>query len=175
MNAVRTAVWPMAQRRPAPATVSDLLAEHDEPSRKGERVDRAFNRSLDAMRAAYRATGGTVRADDLACWLQNHQCGDVVSLGKLIEMGEVFSFEWHDTFWVPLFQFDLRDMSIKPGPRKVIAELVPVFANWTIALWLTQPTYWLRGRKPIDVLGSDLAAVIEAARCDRIWRRMDND
>jgi Protein of unknown function (DUF2384) len=120
-----------------------------------------------AMRAAYQATGGAACGDDLARLLQEHHCGDFVSLARLIVSGGVFGFEWHHTFWIPMFQFDPTDLSVRPGPQKVLAELATEFDGWTLALWFAQPNAWLNDRRPVDMLDTNLAAVVDAARADR--------
>lgn len=62
-----------------------------------------------AMQVAFRDSGGLARGDDVARWLQGQSTGDVASLARLTVTAELFSFEWRDTFWVPMFQFDLHD------------------------------------------------------------------
>ncbi len=66
-----------------------------------------------------------------------------------------------------MFQFELRDLSVKPGPRRVLAELKPVFDDWGLAVWFVQPNSWLQTMRPLDLLDSDLTGVLEAARTDR--------
>ncbi len=138
------------------------------PSKPGREIGRAPNvRDFSAVRAGFRASGGTARADELARLLQQRQRGDFVGLARLIVAGEVLGFEWHGSFWIPLFQFELRDLSMKPGPRQVMAELTPVLDAWTLAVWFVQTNDWLRGSRPVDLLDSHLDAVLEAARADR--------
>ena len=117
--------------------------------------------------AANRATGGTARGDDLARLLEDRCGGDFVSLAKRIVAGDVFGFEWHRTFWIPMFQFELADLSIKPAAGQVLAELENEFDGWALAAWFAQPNVWLRERRPVDLLDLDLPAVLEAARTDR--------
>ena len=66
-----------------------------------------------------------------------------------------------------MFQFELRDLSVKQGPRKVLAELSPVLDGWALAAWFARPNSWLNDRSPVDTLDSNLAAVLAAARADR--------
>ena len=120
-----------------------------------------------AMLQAYRATGGTARGDDLARLLQDRPNGGYVSLARLIATRKVFSFEWRNTYWVPMFQFDLADLSQRPGAQQVLVELNSEFDDWHAALWFTQPNVWLQGVKPVDLINTDLQAVLEAARADR--------
>lgn len=125
------------------------------------------DRDFVAMRAGYRATGGVARGDDLARLLEDMQRGDVSTLARLIASGEVFGFDWHGNFWVPMFQFELRDLSVKPSVRQVQRELAEAFDGWTIAVWFAQRNAWLGEERPVDLLDSQLSAVLHAARADR--------
>ncbi len=125
------------------------------------------DRDFVAMRAGYRATGGMARGDDLARLLEDMQRGDVSTLARLIASGEVFGFEWHGSFWVPMFQFELRDLSVRPPVRQVQRELAEVFDGWTIAVWFAQRNSWLDEQRPVDLLETALPAVLHAARADR--------
>jgi hypothetical protein len=167
MNPALSAPDPMTLRHAAlrltpDAPIEALTPRLDEPF-DGLPTDRDFI----AMRASYRATGGTARGDDLGRLLEDRRRGDGVSLARLIVSGEVFGFEWQRTFWIPMFQFELRDLSRKPGPRQVLAELASEFDGWTLAQWFAQPNCWLNERRPVDVLDANLPAVLGAARADR--------
>jgi len=122
---------------------------------------------VDALRAVFRRTGGLARGDDLARLLEDRQLGDFVSLARLIASGDVFGFEWQTMFWVPMFQFELNDLSLRWNAHSVAAELSGVFDGWRLAAWFAQPNSWLDDRSPVDLLNSDLTAVREAARADR--------
>ncbi|MBC7955593.1 MAG: hypothetical protein H7Y33_06965 [Cytophagales bacterium] len=125
------------------------------------------DRDFVAMRAGYRATGGIARGDDLARLLEDLQRGDVATLARVIASGDVFGFDWHGSFWVPMFQFELRDLSLKPAARQVQGELASVFDGWTMAVWFAQRNSWLDERKPVDLLDTEFQAVLQAARADR--------
>ncbi len=120
-----------------------------------------------AMRAVYHRKGGLARGDDLARLLEDRARGDFVSLARLIVAGEVFGFEWRHGFWIPLFQFDLEDLSIRPGLRQVLAELASEFDGWRLTAWFVEPNAWLGGALPIDLMDSNLPEVVQAARADR--------
>jgi len=124
-------------------------------------------RGFAALCAAYRSSGGIERGDDLARLLEEHQLGNFVSLARLIVTRELFCFEWRDAFWVPMFQFELRDLSIRPGPQRVLAELVSRFDGWSLATWFAKPNAWLDERRPLDLLDENLALVLQAAHADR--------
>lgn len=55
--------------------------------------------------------------DDL-CRLLADQCrGDFVSLARYIAGGDIFGFDWHRSFWIPMFQFDLADLTVFAQPN----------------------------------------------------------
>ena len=167
MSRLPTASELTAPRAAIPATAFGSSIEHVARV-DDKRIDvTPSNRGFVAMLTAYRATGGTARGDDLARMLEDHHRGDFVSLARLVVTGVVFGFEWRHTFWVPMFQFDLRDLSIRPGLPLVLAELRPQFDGWTLAAWFAQPNSWLDDRRPVDLLDSDLSEVLQAARADR--------
>lgn len=125
------------------------------------------SQSFDNMIGAYKTCGGTARADDLALLLEERKKGDFVSLAKRIVSRDVFSFEWQNHFWVPMFQFNLQDMSVKQEVRRVAHELHAVLDNWTLALWFTEPNAWLKGKRPVDMVDRQFSEVLHAARADR--------
>lgn len=127
----------------------------------------ARNCNFDGMIDAYKTGGGTARADDLALLLEERKKGDFVSLAKRMVSRDVFSFEWQNHFWVPMFQFNQKDLSIKPEVRRVVHELHDVLDNWTLALWFTEPNAWLKAKRPIDMVDRYFAEVLHAARADR--------
>ena len=66
-----------------------------------------------------------------------------------------------------MFQFERGEPAVKPGLSQVLAELVDVFDGWRLAAWFAQPSAWLNGQRPVDLLDSDLSGVRAAARVDR--------
>ena len=120
-----------------------------------------------ALLSAFRATGGVVRGNELAMMLEDLKMGNLSSLGKAMSSREICSFQWRSAFWIPMFQFDLDNLAFKPGPRKIMQELSSVFDEWMLSAWFAQPTSWLKGRKPVDLIASNFQAVFEAARADR--------
>lgn len=72
--------------------------------------------------------------------------------------GELFSFRWHDDFWVPLFQFDPVLPTLRAQPRRVLDELRGVFDDWDIARWYVRGHDDLHGRRPLALSGA-------------VWRR----
>ena len=156
-----------ALRDIARGTTSGPWIEHVTPVIQEASGGLSSDREFAAMRTAYGATGGIARGDDLARLLEDSQRGDFVSLARLIVSGQVFCLDWHHNSWVPMFQFDLRDLSINQGPRRVRAELGNEFDGWSLGAWFARSNSWLNGRRPVDLLDSNLSAVLEASRADR--------
>lgn len=125
------------------------------------------SRGFSALLAAYRASGGTARGDDVARLLEDHGLSNYIGLARLISTHEVFGFEWRSSVWIPMFQFDLRDLSVRPSTKRVLAELGDGFDGWASAAWFAQPNSWLQHRKPVDLMNKDLRDVLSAARADR--------
>lgn len=149
------------------AAAGEIGIEH--AARAIDRRHRDLNEdaAFAAMRAAYQPVGGLARGDDLARLLEDRACGDFVSLARLIVDGEVFAFEWRRTYWIPMFQFDLADLSIKRGLRQVLLELGGRFDGWRLAAWFVEPNEWLGCERPVDLMDSNLPEVVQAARADR--------
>lgn len=120
---------------------------------------------FEALRVALRQSGGIAQGDDLARLLDDYRLGDFVSLPALIAHGDVFGFQFHSSFWIPMFQFDLHDLSLNRGVAPVIAELADVFDGWHLANWFAKPHAGLASRSPADLVGS-LPAMALSAACD---------
>lgn len=76
--------------------------------------------------------------------------------------GKVFSVSVGRADRFAVFQFGDDG---KPLPA--VGEVVRILegrSGWTLALWFAAPSGWLDGRRPADVLATDPAAVVEAAR-----------
>ena len=159
---------PQAFPHPAPNADLSLSLRHGNPA-LGELIGESpTGDGFAALMATYRATGGVARGDDLARLLEDHGLGDFVGLARLITSNEVFGFEWRDTLWIPMFQFELRDLSIKPATRLVLMQLGSGFDGWALAAWFAQPNSWLNDRRPVDRVDSHLAEVLRAARIARL-------
>jgi len=127
-----------------------------------------FNRpSFDAMMGIYKTCGGTARADELALLLEEKSRGNFVSVAKRIVSRDIFSFEWQNHFWIPMFQFNYHDLSVKQEVRRVAHELHAVLDSWTLAQWFTEPNVWLKGRRPVHMVDGQFSEVLGAARADR--------
>ena len=119
------------------------------------------------MIGIYSASGGTTTADNLALLLEKRNKGNFVSLVQHIAMRNIISYEWRSHCWIPLFQFDIRNMDIRQEVCRVTQELSPMFDNGMLAMWFTEPNTWLKGRRPVDWIDSHFSDVLYAARAHR--------
>ena len=117
------------------------------------------------MLEAYRATGGLAPGNFLCQSLQSNQRGDLGHLERLIIDRRIFVLDWRGDSWIPMFQFDDHDLSCKPGPALVRAELGGLDSGWAVAAWFAEPNALLEGRRPVNLVASDLLHVLHAARC----------
>ncbi len=76
--------------------------------------------------------------------------------------GKIFAVEYKGRLLYPAFQFNPqgRPMAII---GKVLAALGSAVGPWQTAIWFTASNAWLDGRKPVDLLDSEPAGVLDAA------------
>ncbi|MEO8525622.1 MAG: hypothetical protein ABI460_12935 [Caldimonas sp.] len=156
----------VAETRVAVTGGAPLVTAHPRVDR-GHADDRVDAVAFEAMRAMYQPAGGLARGDDLARLLEDRARGDYVSLARLIVTNRIFGFEWQQSFWIPMFQFNLDDLSVRRGLRQVLGELASEFEGWRLAAWFIEPNAWLKQGRPVDLIDSNLSEVVQAARADR--------
>lgn len=115
------------------------------------------------LQDAYRSHGGIARGDVLATRMSATGRGGFLDLARSIVAGQLFTFRWHDSFWLPMFQFDPEHLTSQEGPRRVLGELHAKLDGWSIAHWYVQPNARLGGQRPLDLLDSELNGVLAAA------------
>lgn len=111
--------------------------------------------------------GGVVPAEEVALLMRRHVEQPVSQLARWIVGGRVVHFTERSQTLVPLFQFFLDDMSIRPAVATLLGELGSVMDSDELATWLVTPNDWLAGASPIETLEVDFPAVLDAARADR--------
>jgi hypothetical protein len=124
-----------------------------------------------AMVQVYDRSGGLARSEEVLFRLRRRTSQPLSMLARWIVDQRVVSFEWQAQRFLPMFQFDLADMAIQPETISVLAELAGIFDDWELAAWFAEPSVWLQGRSPVDVLAFDTPAVVAAARADRFVAR----
>lgn len=113
---------------------------------------------------AFRATGGTAPAPILAHLLDQHQASTVVSLAKLVYSGKNFCFQWRGNDWIPMFQFNSYDLTLKADAQQVRKDLPSSLMGWALAYWFATPNQCLDGQSPANVLDADVKSVLRAAQ-----------
>ena len=122
--------------------------------------------AFQGLRAAYRASGGIARGDvvDRLCAVRGRTT--FIRVAELLANEDLFGWEWDNSLWVPMFQFEPSDMSLRPAPRRVRAVLGHAFDGWGVSTWFVEPHESLARHRPVDLLESNLRAILQAARAD---------
>jgi hypothetical protein len=116
------------------------------------------------MLAAYRRSGGLASGEEVLH--RSQRCRSPAAASEPRQR-TLICFQWAQKFWLPWFQFDRVDMSLRPGLVEVIAELAPEVDGWGTALWFARPNRWIANARPVDVIDECLPSVLAAARADR--------
>ena len=132
---------------------------------------RLDGRDFEAMSHAFRPHGGFVDGNEVVRRLRRQSDQPLSTLGRWIASRGVVNVSWRDQILMPLFQFDLEDMSIRPACTRIAGELKDVFDDWELALWFAAPNAWLDFAAPVALVASDEFAVRQAARTDRFIAR----
>jgi hypothetical protein len=119
------------------------------------------------MENAFRARGGLASAEDVVRWLGEAVDQPISCLARWIVGHDVISFQWQGHTMLPLFQFDLPQSRPHEAASAVARELLPVLGEWDACLWFAQPNVWLDDAAPVEVIGRDPRAVLDAARAHR--------
>ena len=119
------------------------------------------------MERAYSRSGGIASGDEVARLLRRRSEQPISKLARWIVARVVVNFEWQSQTLLPLFQFDLSDMSLHPGTVQVIEELSDVFDDWDLASWFASPNSWLQDATPAEAIRHSQPSVLRAARADR--------
>lgn len=166
MNTVHTRLPSSTLRKLNPFVTADGFREIHASTPGLSRACIPSSPRFTALLEASRATGGTAPGDAVA-HLGDHFIGDAVSLAKLIHSGHVFGLEWRGSRWIPMFQFDIDDLSVKSSAQHVRAAPPSLWAGWRLASWFAEPNVALDLQRPVDLLESSLPAVLAAALTQR--------
>jgi len=83
---------------------------------------------------------------------------------KWLKESAIFRVEWNGDEIIPLFQFSPEGATI-PAMQSALLCLRPIASDWEIFAWFCQSDSWsCQGQKPKDLLLSNPAAVVEAAK-----------
>ncbi len=115
----------------------------------------------------YRHSGGLARKQEVVSRFEAQGGPGLATVDQWIAQRDVICFDWKDDAWMPWFQFNRFELAPHRQLRPVFAELKPAFDAWEMGSWFVRPNGWLAGRIPVDILMSNLPAVLDAARADR--------
>jgi hypothetical protein len=149
---------------PLPARLSAARAAPQRPEDQGYL---AFS----ALAEAYRRNGGLMCADSVLQLMRPSVPQPISALARLIVARQVVCLAWQSVVLLPMFQFEPSTMVLRDGARRVLRELGGVFDDQELAAWFVQPNCWIQDAMPIDLVGTDLTAVLHAARADRFIAR----
>ncbi|MDB5826037.1 MAG: hypothetical protein JWQ73_257 [Variovorax sp.] len=114
--------------------------------------------------AAYRPSGGLARGSEVAIRAASTRPDSMAGLEQCLEQRLLVSLDWHSALWLPLFQFDRSDMSLRNEVQRACAELRGVMDDWELAAWFVRPQCALHHCSPLHVLDAEPELVVEAAR-----------
>jgi hypothetical protein len=123
---------------------------------------------MSGLPEAFRSSGGVMSTDVLTMLLRE-RCDQPISLlARWLVNRDVISFKRHGQTLLPAFQFDGLIAAVRPSVLGVLAELRGLLNDDEIAEWFAQPNATLFGDSPVKLIEKDTAAVLEAARIDRL-------
>ena len=147
------------------AARSHAMAQAESPrSRYTESHDAGV---LFALLGAYSGIGGVISGDALVALLRGAAEQPISMVARWVAQREVLSFQWGSPILLPVFQFDMAQLRVRPGVLSIMAELRDAFDDMELAEWFARPNSWLRGGIPARCFETDLPAVLQAARADR--------
>jgi len=153
----------VAQQRtwssPEPSSGSSDADRHEQQQQRNTRFVNLLN--------AFRDSGGLARANEVATQFERRSGQGTQVLGDWLVRRQAIGFEWHSRLWLPLFQFNRGDLSLRPGLTETLAELVGVYNEWDLASWFAKPNPWLSEGLPADGLADSAPQVLWAARAER--------
>jgi hypothetical protein len=113
---------------------------------------------------AYRRSGGLARGSEVAMRAARRRPAGTAWLEDCLQRRMLISLDWHSGLWLPLFQFDRSDMSLREEVRGPCAELSGVMDGWELAQWFIRPQCLLHHCSPLELVDTQPALVLEAAR-----------
>lgn len=113
---------------------------------------------------AYRSSGGLATGHEIAA---RRPLTGLPELARAIAAREVIAMEWGGHRWLPFFQFERGELSVREPVRLLINELAPVLDDAGLVQWFVDPNPGLDNRRPVRALDDDYACVHDAARALR--------
>lgn len=141
------------------------------PILRGAQDQRIEDDQFLLMARAFCRTGGLATANEVVRLLRRYVDQPLSKLAHWIVSGVVVNLDWRCETFIPMFQFNRLDLSLRPEVLDVVRELAGAFDNWDTALWFAESNGWLQEAAPVDIITNDQLAVLRAARADRFIAR----
>jgi len=147
-----------ALRRPLAATPA---------SRSADWSRQVLEHRLQIISDTFERQGGLWSDREVERRLRAHVDQPISILAHWIVGRRLVTFLCQQQRWVPAFQFDAGNMSLRRDPQQVLSELADVFDDFDVADWFASPNLLLQGAAPVDRIGDHPCCVLAAARLDR--------
>jgi hypothetical protein len=120
-------------------------------------------RNADARRALLEEFGA-LRSHEVADLADSRAANRAALANRWRAENRVVAVPWRDELLYPGFQFNSEGRPHSAvGKSLDLLRSDPHTSAWQAALWFATPTSWLGGQRPVDLLGEDPDAVIQAA------------
>jgi hypothetical protein len=154
------------QTLPTQAVQPQALPAAAASPREPDAVTRTAHQQVMPLIDAFHSAGGIATGEEISILLRRHCDQPLSKLARWIVAGDIVVIEWRGQTLIPMFQFDLDDMSVKPEVAAVLASLRAWRDSLRTSRWLVAPNAWLNDHRPIDCLSSDLPAVLQTAQAE---------
>lgn len=144
-----------AQQDRAPCPAAFIRPAFDDSS--DERLERGFL-----------ACGGVATAEEVSLLLRRHCEQPLSQLARWIVGRSVIHFERNGQMLLPLFQFNVDDMSILPTVHSTLVHFESTLDANETARWFVTPNAALGGEQPVRRMSNDAESVIAAARTHQL-------
>lgn len=114
--------------------------------------------------AAYRRSGGLATGSEIAA---RRPGVGLAELARFIARRELISLDWGGHRWLPVFQFEDGDVTVRESVSALVEELSVALDDWELTQWFVDPNSWLNGATPLQLVHDDFARVHDAARALR--------
>jgi hypothetical protein len=104
-------------------------------------------------------------SDGVATVVGSHARNRAAAASRLVRSGQVVFVDHGGRRLFPAFQFDLGAGRLRPEAVRIVEALAErEVRGWAALLWLTRPSGWLAGARPVDLLTKEPEKVVAAAR-----------
>lgn len=121
---------------------------------------------LAKAREAVWKSGDWLSAEDVASQSAGMVGEGCFDPSEWVRSGKIFAIHWHNRDYYPGFGLDIR-LGSSARPHPAMAELIKILgakkSSWGMAFWFASVSSYLGGKRPQDLIESELDRVIAAA------------